>query len=249
MAPSISGQLAGETYSGIAESRTHLVRLDRKDWFRWAATVLVCLLLTAGVFSLALPTLRRDWVDQEKLGIAVMGLFALVLLFAVYTAYQQVLITRLRHQHMAQIGMDAALEVLRPGPNREAGSFPHREHTRFHVDLLVKIEATTRTRTITVFGRTTDLSEGGLGIVIPESLDIGDAMIAYLPIAEAGESLAISAVVRHQRGFYHGCEFVNLGEREGKAIRAACAGALPVLGFRHDSRDALPGEPTSSHLG
>lgn len=227
----------GNVSAGLMDSRKHLSRIDRKDWFRWATTVVVCLLLTVGVFSLSAPVLRRDWMEQDKLNIGVMGLFGLVLLFSVYTAYQQVLITRLRHQHTAQIGMDAALEVLKPGPAARAGANHEREYSRFHVDMLIKIDANVRGKMMTIFGRTSDLSEGGMGIVIPESLPAGEPMTAYLPIAEGGGNLTLRAVIRHQRGFYHGCEFVGLGERERLAIRASCAGALPVLAFRYSARD------------
>ncbi len=225
------------TSSGLTETRNHLSRMNRKDWFRWAMTVVVCLLLTAGVLSLSVPVLRRDWGEQDKLNIDVMGLFALVLLFSVYSGYQQLLITRLRHQHTAQIGMDAALEVLRPGPAAHAGASHHREYSRFHVDMLVKIDASVRGKMTAVFGRTSDLSEGGMGIVIPESLPVGEPITAYLPVADEGGNLLFRAVIRHQRGFYHGCEFVDLGEQERQAIRAKCAGALPVLALRNDPRN------------
>ena len=227
------------TTSGLTETRDDLSSMDRKDWFRWGTTVVVCLLLTVGVFSLSAPVLRRDWLEQDKLNIGVMGLFALVLLFSVYTGYQQLLITRLRHQRTVQIGMDAALEVLKPGPAVRAGAHREREYTRFHVDMLVKIDATVRGKMMTVFGRTSDLSEGGMGIVIPESLPAGEPIIAYLPIAEAGQNMALRGVVRHQRGFYHGCEFVGLSEQERLAVRTSCAGALPVLAFRQDPRDEV----------
>ena len=241
---------SNNTSMGLTDTRNHLSRIDRKDWFRWATTMIVCLLLTAGVFSLAVPTLRRDWTDQDRLNVGVMGLLGMVLLFVVYTAYQQVLITRLRHQHTAQIGMDATLEVLKPGPaTMQTDTYRQREYTRFHVDMLVKIEARVRGKMTTVFGRTSDLSEGGMGIVIPESIEAGEPLMSYLPIGKEGQNVALRAVVRHQRGFYHGCEFLDLSEQERQALRAGCAGAVPVFAHRPDTGDSANDAPVYSRLG
>ncbi len=235
MATRIQHQGSSDSHLGLANAQNNLTRLDRQDWLRWATTVVVCLALTADVFALAAPTLRRDWLDQTKLDISVMGVFALVLLFGSYAAYQQVLITRLRHELTSQVGMAATLEVLKPAPGRKEGDVhPRRDYIRFHLDLRVTIEADRNGRMITVFGRSSDLSEGGVGIVIPESLAAGESVIVHLPIGEGSEKIAFPAVVRHQRGFYHGCEFVGIGERERMAIRSACAGAVPVVAFRHD---------------
>jgi hypothetical protein len=235
VASSIRRSAAADTSPRIAETRTHLVRLDRNDWFRWTTTVVVSLLLALGVFSLSAPTLHRDWLDQTKLDINITGLVALVLLFAAYAAYKQVVITRLRRELTTQVGMAATLEVLRPArAEKETDAYPHREHTRFHVDLRISIEANVQGRKMTVIGRTSDLSEGGVGVVIPESLVPGDSIVVCLPIGLGGENMAFRAVVRHQRGFYHGCEFVGIGERERDAVRSNCAGALPVLAYRSD---------------
>jgi diguanylate cyclase (GGDEF)-like protein len=80
-----------------------LRRLERRDWWLWWAAVFVMLLLTLAVVSLSLPTIFRetDRYFQLNLSLAVRGLVGLVLLFNVYTVYQQVLIKRLR-QEMAE---------------------------------------------------------------------------------------------------------------------------------------------------
>jgi two-component system, cell cycle sensor histidine kinase and response regulator CckA len=69
-------------------------RMERREWFLWSAAVVVTLLLTAGLASFLL----RD-TNQElpfSLGQAVRGLVALVLIFDIYTLYQQLQIHRMR---------------------------------------------------------------------------------------------------------------------------------------------------------
>jgi len=102
--------------SGIEEMqriRASLARLERRDWWLWSAAVVVMLLLTVAVVSMSLPALMSDPYSffQFHLEQAVRGLVGLVLLFNLYTIYQQVLIKRLRAQLASQIEMMAGLRL------------------------------------------------------------------------------------------------------------------------------------------
>jgi diguanylate cyclase (GGDEF)-like protein len=79
----------------------------------WATAILIMLLLTLGIFSLSFPGLWREenpfyWF---QLNTAVRGLFGLVLVFAIFVVYQEVLIKKLRRQLAAQLAEMAALET------------------------------------------------------------------------------------------------------------------------------------------
>src|SRR5689334_4561660 len=69
-------------------------RIERREWFLWSAAVVVTLLLTAGLASFLL----RDTAEEIPLSLnqAVRGLVALVLIFDIYTLYQQLQIHRMR---------------------------------------------------------------------------------------------------------------------------------------------------------
>jgi diguanylate cyclase (GGDEF)-like protein len=102
--------------SGIEEMqriRESLARLERRDWWLWSAAVVVMLLLTVAVVTMSLPALMSDPYSffQFHLEQAVRGLVGLVLLFNLYTIYQQVLIKRLRGQLASQIEMLASLRL------------------------------------------------------------------------------------------------------------------------------------------
>ena len=77
-----------------------LRRLERRDWWLWSSAIIVTLLLTVGVVSLAEPLLLKEEGSFFRFNLeqSVRGLIALVLLFNTYTIYQQVLIKRLRRQ-------------------------------------------------------------------------------------------------------------------------------------------------------
>lgn len=99
--------------ASMRDIQNSLRRLERRDWWLWWAAVTVMLLLTAAVVSLSLPALFResDRYFQFHLDLAVRALVALVLLFNLYTIYQQVLIKRLRHQMAEHVEMMALLKV------------------------------------------------------------------------------------------------------------------------------------------
>ena len=102
--------------SGVEEMqriRASLARLERQDWWLWSAAVVVMLLLTMAVVSMSLPALIADPHSffQFHLEQAVRGLVGLVLLFNIYTIYQQMLIKRLRGQAASQIEEMASLRL------------------------------------------------------------------------------------------------------------------------------------------
>src|SRR5262249_23185303 len=100
--------------ANMHEIQAGLERLERREWWRWATALLIMLVLTLGVFALSLPEFRRGSRGQMAVGLAVRGLLALVVIFDVFAVYQQFVISRLRRQLAGQIGMLAALEVLKP---------------------------------------------------------------------------------------------------------------------------------------
>jgi len=75
-------------------------RVERREWLLWSSAILVTLLLTLGILSFSFPMLREysGSFDSLHLGVAIRGLVGLVLLFDLYTIYQQVQIYRIRHQ-------------------------------------------------------------------------------------------------------------------------------------------------------
>jgi len=82
------------------ELAENLRKIDKKDWWIWANSIFVMLLLTGALITFALPSLRQGATTlfHIKFSDALIGLVGFVILFNVYTIYQQVLIKRLRRQ-------------------------------------------------------------------------------------------------------------------------------------------------------
>src|ERR1700726_2054186 len=81
----------------LAEERR---RLEKRDWWVRGYSIFVMLLLTFAVFSLTLPALLSgaETFFQIKLTEVVFGLITLIVVFNIYTIYQEILIKRLRRQ-------------------------------------------------------------------------------------------------------------------------------------------------------
>ena len=73
---------------------------ERREWWLWLAAIMVTLLLTVGVVSFIVPELAERHGQLSWLGFppAVRGLVAVVLLFDLYTIYQQWQIHRIRRK-------------------------------------------------------------------------------------------------------------------------------------------------------
>jgi PAS domain S-box-containing protein len=77
-------------------------RIERREWWLWSSAIVISLLLTVGLGSFIMP---RYWISDDSflrfsLPQAVRRLFGLVLIFDVYTVYQQLQIHRIRRQLM-----------------------------------------------------------------------------------------------------------------------------------------------------
>ena len=95
------------------EIKKTLRRLDRKDSWYWWNAVLVIVLLMGAIVVLTLPRLlpEADPSYNTELSIAVRGLLGLVLIFNVYTLYQQYLLRQLRNHLAGQIEITTEQKV------------------------------------------------------------------------------------------------------------------------------------------
>jgi len=85
-----------------AQRRRRPIRqVEAHDWWLWGFAITVTLVLTVGIVSLTFPGIHllqySDWLDLREW---VRGLACLVLLFDIYTIYQQLQIHRVRRELM-----------------------------------------------------------------------------------------------------------------------------------------------------
>lgn len=97
----------------IELAQKNLRGLERRDWWLWWSAITVILLLTLTVVTVSLPNILKesDRTFQMNLNLAIHALVALVLLFNIYTVYQQWLIKRLRTQTAKHVEILSRLRI------------------------------------------------------------------------------------------------------------------------------------------
>src|SRR5271169_5630381 len=80
--------------------RTNRRRIERREWQLWIVAILVSLILLAGLMAFILPGLglQEFKFSLNLLPPVVQGLVALVLIFDIYTIFQQLQIHRMRNR-------------------------------------------------------------------------------------------------------------------------------------------------------
>ena len=85
------------------EIQAAMRHVGRRQWWLWSSGVMVTLLLTLGIASFAFPGLLTKQDATYSFDQALRGLVGLVLLFNVYTVYQQLQIRRLQGDLAEQV--------------------------------------------------------------------------------------------------------------------------------------------------
>jgi len=103
---------AGQQTQDIRQS---LRRLERRDWSLWGSAIIIMLSLIAAIASLSVSVsaLAGEPFFAFHMSQSVRGLLGLVLLFNVYTIYQQVQLKSLRGHLTDQIEISAQEHAVR----------------------------------------------------------------------------------------------------------------------------------------
>jgi hypothetical protein len=98
-----------------------------------------------------------------------------------------------------------------------------RKHPRFPIDLLLVLRYSAK-----LYGRTRDVSEGGLGATVPSDLPLGMVMELEFQFPNARDSICLEAKIVYRQGFQYGFIFLAPTQAQIEAIRKATR-LLPIL--------------------
>jgi len=98
--PGVISDSSQSPREGRLGAQSHLRRIERREWWLWTTAVIITLLLTAGILSFLPPILRSGEQSESAFTLqrAMWGLVGIVLLFDIYTVYQQLQLHRTRRR-------------------------------------------------------------------------------------------------------------------------------------------------------
>jgi PilZ domain len=96
-----------------------------------------------------------------------------------------------------------------------------RIHNRSPFDRRITINGFHAGESLSLWGRTSDVSLGGIGATIVGELAVNDVVAVQIPLC-GGEQLNVRAVVLNRQGFHYGFEFLVLGESSRQMLRQMC---------------------------
>jgi len=104
-----------------------------------------------------------------------------------------------------------------------------RRWARYKIDVRIKITVkTSQGLTTAMFGRGSDISEGGMVAHIPTPLRIGEKVQLELTFPGATQTVRLQAAVRNSDGFRFGLEFMGLEDAVRTMIIQICKLLSPV---------------------
>lgn len=204
----------------LTQTLESLARLERWEWWRWGTVLVISLALTAGLLSLSIADVRPDFFTYT----ALRGLLGLVLLFNFFALYQQFKISKLRRELASQIGMLSTLEALRPSTTVEEVQRENRRRVpRFSIDKRLKATCGEGRNQRYVYGRTRDIGEGGIGVVLTDAIEPGTHALLEFPVDFQDMPIQMMAIVCYRRGFSHGLEWLTPEPKDVAMIRRICS--------------------------
>jgi len=100
-----------------------------------------------------------------------------------------------------------------------------RRHPRTLFSVPITVEHASGNLLQSTHGISLDISEGGLGALVPTSLQVGDTVAVHLPLSS--HDLTTVAVVRHSSNQRSGLEFVGITADQWSQLALASAPQLP----------------------
>jgi len=107
-------------------------------------------------------------------------------------------------------------------PGKAFNQIPHRRRRRtprFRCEFPVALSVFSGDQHLRLQAHCRDLSEGGIGILVPADLTIGEVASLNFQLPGALQPWDVRAVLRHRRGYHYGLEFLSLSDRQGKILQ------------------------------
>ncbi len=97
-----------------------------------------------------------------------------------------------------------------------------RRFPRYQIDLRVDVSVFRSGRNVSLWGRSTELSEDGIGATMTGELETGEVVWIELTFPPPTRPLRMRALVRYREGLRHGMEFLARSPEQQQTLRQMC---------------------------
>jgi hypothetical protein len=102
------------------------------------------------------------------------------------------------------------------------GTPSSRRFPRYALDIRVSAKVFRAAAPITLWGRSIEFGQDGIGVTLTGELDPGEVATLELTLPASTIPLKLRALVRYRDGLRHGFEFLARDEMQREAIRRTC---------------------------
>lgn len=104
-----------------------------------------------------------------------------------------------------------------PRPN----SVPRR-YPRHTADLRITVQVFRPSGTLSLWGRSSELGEDGVGGTLTGEVEPGEVVSMELAIPMTAATIKVRALVRYRMGLHHGFEFLAMNPQQREMLHRAC---------------------------
>jgi PilZ domain-containing protein len=97
-----------------------------------------------------------------------------------------------------------------------------RHFPRYRIDVRALVKVRRDSGIVEMRGRSTDLSESGMGVTLSGDLQLGEVIEMEFSLPFTREPLHLRALVRRRNGLNYGMEFLTLSPQQRAAIKRLC---------------------------
>jgi PilZ domain-containing protein len=106
--------------------------------------------------------------------------------------------------------------------NTNAAAPNPRRYQRYPADIRVSVEVFRPGGSASVWGRSTELGEDGIGVTLTGEIEPGEVVSMELSLPVASLPLRLRALARYRDGLRHGFEFLALSDEQRELLRRVC---------------------------
>src|SRR5258705_2002486 len=110
-------------------------------------------------------------------------------------------------------------------PNPPSSS--SRRFPRYPLDIRISLQVFRNGETISLWGRTSELGEDGIGGTVTAELEPGEVVSMEFSLPLTPFPIKCRALVRYRDGLRHGFEVLDLSSQQRQAIRQLCQSLPP----------------------